>query len=223
MTSRERFIGVDVSAKRGCAIAALDERRRLCAAEWVEADKVVTTIRALGDGADRLVIGIDAPRRLLAHERQWYWNSRVGWRRRLRTDKGRGRHCEVVIKALGLANPQWTPLADDVSGGMKWMSLGAQLFAELKDYEDVYEVFPSASYAQLDKLDQPVVCLSFRRFAAGPKDMLDAVVAAVTAAEFGAGRGVEVGGGDGLGSIILPRSIDDCPTLHPELLGYGPG
>ena len=219
MTRAERFIGVDVSAKRGCAIAALDERRRLCAAKWVagKATKVAAAIRALGDGADRLVIGIDAPRRFLSRERQWYWDSRVGWRPRLPTHKGWGRHCEVVIKALGLANPQWTPLVDAVPERMEWMRLGVQLFAELKGSEDVYEVFPSASYAQLDKRDEPVVRLSFRRFAAGPKDMLDAVVAAVTVAEYAAGRRMEVGGGDGLGSIILPRSIGDCPS---ELLRW---
>ena len=36
----------------------------------------------------------------------------------------------------------------------------------------------------------------------GPKDMLDAAVAVVTGAEFLAGNGQEVGGGDGLGAIV---------------------
>ena len=40
-----------------------------------------------------------------------------------------------------------------------------------------------------------------------PKDMLDAYVAAATVREFIQGRGCEVGGCDGLGSIILPRPI----------------
>ena len=37
--------------------------------------------------------------------------------------------------------------------------------------------------------------------------MLDAAIAAVTVKEFNERRGVEVGGGDGLGTIILPRPI----------------
>jgi len=41
----------------------------------------------------------------------------------------------------------------------------------------------------------------------GPKDMLDARVAAGTVREFVEGRGTEVGGGDGLGTIILPRPL----------------
>jgi len=44
-------------------------------------------------------------------------------------------------------------------------------------------------------------------FLQGPKDMLDAVVAALTGFEFLEGRGQEVGGGDGLGTIVLPRPI----------------
>ena len=39
--------------------------------------------------------------------------------------------------------------------------------------------------------------------------MLDARVAAVTVQEFIAGRGSEAGGGDGLGTIILPRPLPE--------------
>ena len=41
----------------------------------------------------------------------------------------------------------------------------------------------------------------------GPKDMLDAWVAAVTVREFIEGRGDQVGGGDGFGTIIIPRPL----------------
>jgi len=37
--------------------------------------------------------------------------------------------------------------------------------------------------------------------------MLDACLAAATLREFISGRGEQVGGGDGLGTIVLPRSI----------------
>jgi hypothetical protein len=41
----------------------------------------------------------------------------------------------------------------------------------------------------------------------GPKDMLDAWVAAATVREFIEGRGTEVGGGNGLRTIILPGPL----------------
>jgi hypothetical protein len=52
--------------------------------------------------------------------------------------------------------------------------------------------------------------------------MLDAWVAAATVREFVNGRGTEVGGGDGLGVIILPRPLPE-PVIKevlewPEIL-----
>jgi len=52
--------------------------------------------------------------------------------------------------------------------------------------------------------------------------MLDPWVAAATVREFVNGKGVEVGGGDGLGTIILPRPLPD-PVINevlewPEIL-----
>ena len=71
----------------------------------------------------------------------------------------------------------------------------------------VFEVFPSASYTMLAEDTSIRLNLSLSGFARGPKDMLDAHVAAVTVREFAQGRGCAVGGGDGLGSIILPRPL----------------
>ncbi len=56
--------------------------------------------------------------------------------------------------------------------------------------------------------------ISLKGFARGVKDMIDAYVAAFTVHEYLAGRGVAVGGGDGMGEIILPRKL---PT-HPSIL-----
>jgi hypothetical protein len=39
--------------------------------------------------------------------------------------------------------------------------------------------------------------------------MLDAWVAAITMREYVLGRGAEVGGGDGMGTIILPRPLPE--------------
>ena len=47
--------------------------------------------------------------------------------------------------------------------------------------------------------------------------MLDAWVAAATVREFVAGNGAEVGGGDGLGTIILPRPLPD-PVVKEVLV-----
>jgi hypothetical protein len=52
----------------------------------------------------------------------------------------------------------------------------------------------------------------------GPKDMLDALVAAATVRECAEGRGSEVGGGDGLGTIILPRRLPE-PVIE-EILAW---
>jgi predicted nuclease with RNAse H fold len=87
------------------------------------------------------------------------------------------------------------------------MEVGFRLFAGLSAAADVYEVFPSAAYAQLVETDDSILSISLRGFARGPKDMLDAYVAAYTVHEYLTGRGCAVGGGDGLGEIILPRPI----------------
>jgi len=113
----------------------------------------------------------------------------------------------VVIKAHGIANPQWTPLAGSAP---EWMKVGFRLFELLAARVDVYEVFPSASYTLLQWDPSTRVQMSFEGFRPGPKDMLDSVVAAATVREFDVGRGASVGGGDGLGEIVLPR-----PLPHP--------
>jgi hypothetical protein len=46
--------------------------------------------------------------------------------------------------------------------------------------------------------------------------MLDAWVAAVTVREFVNGKGTEIGGGDGFGTIILPRPLSD-PVINEVL------
>ena len=87
-----------------------------------------------------------------------------------------------------------------------WMKLGFEIFSALKDFPFVYEVFPSASYKMLEKEGVKYeLCLN--NFVDGAKDMLDASVAAITAYEFINKRGCEVGGKDGLGSIVLPRHL----------------
>ena len=135
------------------------------------------------------------------------WNGRrQEWERGQKKIKGYGRHCEIILKALNLANPQWTPVEGQCPN---WMMLGFELFSSLEERSDVFEVFPSATYTMLDDCSEPKFQVNLSGFFRGPKDMLDACVAAVTVREFLAGKGCEVGGGDGLGSIILPRPLPE--------------
>ena len=202
------FVGIDVQLRRGLAIAILDGDGRSVDNFWLNTDsssqtlveKVAGHMRALSTGP--LSIAIDAPQVPLQHYREWYWDgNRKDWRPRRQTDRGFGRHCEVVISAHRLANPQWTPLVRDAP---PWMKCGFDLFAGLKPLWTVEEVFPSASYAQLQAQSMRVE-IDLRDFARGPKDLLDAYVAAATLREYVQGRGSAIGGGDGLGQIILPR------------------
>ncbi len=89
----------------------------------------------------------------------------------------------------------------------EWMRHGFAIFEALDGRAQTLEVFPSASYRMLSDTQELRVDMPLSGFLPGPKDMLDAVVAALTGMEFLAGRGQEVGGGDGLGTIVLPRRI----------------
>jgi predicted nuclease with RNAse H fold len=205
------YIGVDISEDRGCAIAAIDKDGRSINAKW-SACRVGEVLSVLSDFSKgyEAVVGIDAPRMPLSSVRTWYWNRKMAaWRPRMATESGWGRHCEVVIKSLGLANPQWTPPVDVAPG---WMRFGFELFSVLNARQQVQEVFPTASYSQLVECPDIVVSLPFSGFAQGPKDMLDAYVGAVTVREYDCGRGCAVGGGDQLGSIVLPRQLPLVPT-----------
>ncbi len=150
----------------------------------------------------RIAIGIDAPRMPIKKLRTRYFDkTKNSWDDK--SKKSFGRECEVIIKSFNLANPQWTRTD---SKSPNWMKLGFKIFTALADFPFVYEVFPSASYRMLEKENVKYeLCLN--EFSGGVKDMLDASVAALTVYEFINGRGCEVGGEDGVGTIVLPRKI----------------
>lgn len=211
------FLGLDVQAK-SCAWATLDEDASMLASGWMEHDppkeltKLVAELRKEGD---ELLVGIDAPRYTLPSPRPYYWDgSRRKWRCRRPSEVGWGRHADVVVSAHSLANPQWTPLPDRIP---PWMNLGFQLFAALDGVVPTLEVFPSASYSILAGVKNPQLTINLFSFAPGPKDLLDACVAALTVREVTAGRGEEIGGGDGLGRIALPCPIPPEKRI-PEVL-----
>lgn len=206
------YVGIDVG-QSACALVFLHEEGVVVDSDWTTGDSVREVVQAVCSSVERvrgtsteLAIAIDAPRQSLPRPRQWYWDAKRGdWRARRKGDKGLGRHCEVVVAALKLARPQWTPLRKNAPA---WMRVGFRLFEDLAGTGRLYEVFPTASYKQLRHDREVSIRLNFANFAFGPKDMLDACIAAATAREYILGRGAEVGGGDGLGTIVLPRAIE---------------
>lgn len=217
-------MGIDVQIERGCAYFVVDQSADCVDAGWAKGGSLNETANRLHEIASNLLdghqesvaIGIDSPRVPLSSRREYYWDGRRhSWRQRRPDEKGHGRHCEIVLKALKIANPQWTRMRPDCP---KWMELGFQIFEVLKDFRFVFEVFPSASFGVLREDRSVKVNLTFAGFSRGPKDMLDACVGAMTVFEFVHGRGVEVGGGDGFGSIILPRPLVN--VRNPEVLEW---
>ena len=209
------FVGIDIQMRRNCCYAVLDETGTLNKSGWfpsAEADAVDLVKQLSGKG--QVIVGIDAPRMPLVSRRRWYWNkNKRRWDKR-GSQRGYGRHCEVVISAHRIANPQWTPPEAEAP---EWMQLGFSFFKALEGLAIVHEVFPTASYTLLQDNTNVRIHADFSACSPGPKDMLDAWVAAATVREFVEGRGAEVGGGNGLGTIILPRSLPE-PVIAEVLI-----
>jgi len=216
------YIGVDVQTARGVTWAAVNDDHESVGAGLLPKgpkDGVTTALlNAIGplrtDGP--LHVGIDAPRMPLPRGRTVTWHSKGVW---VPCEPKRGRHCELVVRTSGIANPQWTPAAGDRIPD--WMQLGFALFAACEAAgHRTHEVFPSASYHLLGATSARLT-VDLGAFHLAPKDILDAYVAAYTVAEFVAGRGCEVGGGDGLGNIVLPRALPR--QVSPGLLQWPAG
>jgi len=214
------FLGVDVQIKRPCTYYVLDQDLNYVTSGNLQGDTIDETsqqLRTLVHDLSKkqsgsVAVGIDAPRVGLPAPRAWFWR-KGAWVARSSRERGYGRHCEVAVKALGLGNPQWTRLAVD---SPPWMVLGYRLFEVLADLAQTFEVFPSATYRMLDDVEHPPIPLCLKGFAGQVKDMLDACTAAYTVWAFMNGRGTEVGGGDGLGTIALPEKLP-VPASHPVL------
>jgi len=198
------FVGIDIQKSRGCCFAVIGSDGNLLKSGWFHDSEEETPqlVKKLQDVYE-VFVGIDAPRKPLTSPRKWYW-SRNRWRMRRPTEKGYGRHCEIVLRAHGLANPQYTPIEAEAK---PWMIIGFKVFSAVEDIVSVYEVFPTASYALLQGISDVRLFIDFSACKPGPKDILDAFVAAATIREYVSGRGTEVGGGDSLGKIILPRPL----------------
>ncbi len=209
------FIGIDIQEKRGCCFAAFKGDGTLIASGWFRepAKDVVKFVERLKD-MYTVSVGIDAPRQPLSSPRRWYWNRKCSrWTERV-AQRGYGRHCEIVVSAHGLANPQWTPTEQEAP---RWMAIGFNMFSALTSIiPSVHEVFPTASYSLLWGITDVRIAIDFSSCKQGPKDILDAFMAATTVREYIYGRGEEVGGGDGLGTIVLPRPLRE-PVIKEVL------
>ena len=200
------FAGIDVQINRGCCYYILDANKKYVTSGWVK-ENIPASLSRIFTGLtniekEKIAIGIDTPRMPLKKLRTRYFDKKKKeWN--VKPKLSNGRECEVIIKSYNIANPQWTRTFVE---SPEWMKLGFKIFFALKDFPFVYEVFPSASYSILK--DQNVKYeLNLNNFDGGVKDMLDASTAAITIFEFINGRGCEVGGKDGLGTIVLPRRI----------------
>lgn len=211
------YIGVDVQIKRPCSYAVVDQDGAMLDSGWFDEPQAFAAQMAFRYGNEKVQTGIDACRHFITKPRGWYWNgSKKAWRAKTPGERGWGRHCEVVIKAMGLGNPQWTPFEAEAS---EWMVKGKAIFDAMESLGTTHEVFPTACYRLLHQVGGSLpMTLDFGSFAPGPKDMLDACVAAATVRMFALGQGCEVGGGDGLGTIVLP-----APLEVPEILSRYPG
>lgn len=201
----KKFIGIDVQINRGVPVAIMEECGDVVETIWFPAENAPRQLCDLLGRQDLqgCQVGIDAPRQPLDQLRTWSY-SRGRW---FQGEGKRGRHCEIAVKTLGLANPQWTPLKAEAPD---WMRLGFALFAAaVRAGAVTHEVFPSATYKLLDQPSvTEKVSFGFSGMLPGPKDMLDAIAGAFSVWRFARGVGSSVGGGDGLGAIILPASID---------------
>lgn len=206
--SNTRALGLDVQIARGCTWVLLEEGEAVTGGWLTGPGSVQDAFAELVQGLLRegpLAVGIDAPRRPLAGPRTHAFRGGLGGSWGPMAGVGWGRHCEVVVKSLGLGNPQWTRPAGEEPA---WMSLGFALFqgAEAAGADPVLEVFPSAAYRALEGASE-VVRVPAGALAPGPKDVLDATMAAATVRRVLEGEGAELGGGDGLGTIALPRRL----------------
>jgi hypothetical protein len=209
------YMGIDVQISKGCSYFIVDEEAEIVDSGWAKKGTFLKTAHQLrsvafetADGqSNNIAIGIDSPRMPLKIKRKYFWNGKsLEWEEKRQNEEVFGRHCEVVLKSLGIANPQWTRTEAE---SPDWMKLGFMVYEAMEDINYVFEVFPSASYNLLKNDRKLKVTINFGNFSQGPKDMIDACVAAITVYEFIHGRGSEVGGGDGLGTIILPRPLPD--------------
>ena len=138
-----------------------------------------------------VVFGVDAARHALTRLRYWNWEPTAEHWVRLLRGADTGRHAEIILRAHGFR-------------GTRWSVTAAPIYQALQALPGtvIYEVCAEAAFQAMDPGSPPP-----EPSAAAGASLEHATLAATTSREFFAGRGQEIGGGDGLGTIILPRPL----------------
>lgn len=174
------------------------------------------------DAEEQVLVSIDAPRCYLTSPRKWRLHERGGRWVSNPNEKGYGRHSDVLIRFLELANPIWTPVASDPQ---PWITFGQEVFAMCAAAGfTAIECFPSASYRCLGQMSGHTLAIPGEMFRTVQRDyykfiphIFDACVAAYTAELYRSGSATELGGGDGYGAIVVPGCVKDyIPDYTPE-------
>lgn len=199
------FVGVDVQGDE-LIVAFRRDGAFLPPARIVvsAAEALRHTLEHLTMPNEPVVVAIDAPRHYLNLSRQWRLNNAGAW---AATNRPCGRHCEIIVRRLRLANPQWTPHANYP---IPWISLGQQVFGAFQAAGfTAIECFPTASYTRLGQMENHFLNIPGKMFAHSllAHDILDACVAALTADMFMLSDATELGGGDGYGTIVVPGIV----------------
>ncbi len=184
------FVGIDVSASRGNAIAMIGKGLRV--------SRLFSGIPSQGVGKrifmwtqGKAVIGVDAPRMP---------SKGKGW----------GRKCEKELSSLGF-RPLWTPPGHEFQKppaerkpSCLWMEQGFRIYGELERFfrkQDIIEVFPSSAYRFFGSV---TLTIDFNLFTRKNKaDELDAICAALVAYSYHNGE-FTVLGDEEEGRIVIP-------------------
>jgi hypothetical protein len=220
--SHNIFVGIDVSGERSLVFCALTAAGQLLWAETCRPGELHEAFERLSSRSSGVVqaVGIDGPRMFPRRPRRW------AWRRGRWTPSAKplaGRHCEVAVRAIGLADPDWTPIRRDAPAWMLHCPHVYRDCAKIVGAEHVHEVNPKASRRQLAflallKVPHRSMIRPPRGFPSARRDALDAMIAAWTVALHETGCGSAIGGGDDAGSIVIPG--DPPPQTPPGLLSY---
>ncbi len=195
-----RFVGVDVSARRGLDVAVLDDGGRVLRVEWLATATASAALLALAREQGDCVVAIDAPQ---APRRA-----------------NRLRECDRDLRSRGIALYQVPRPDEPLAPRQDWLRLGFDLFAELLGHDwrlpvgpadasaTLLEIYPYASFAtllgRLPTLKTTPTGREQRRAvltgcgltdlpADASHDILDALAAALTALRYARGAGCLVG------------------------------
>lgn len=219
---RSLHIGLDPGESNRTAVSILDGLGNFVDAGFFEGPLPSDLIRRITDwlaAGDCVAVAIDGPAHPLSRPRYWDWLPAANrWVRSLRPSPA-GRHAEIILRAHGFHTTRWTGLASSAAtaspDSVSALYARCQAIPRLQVREVCAQVSIFAFDALSPEPDYPD---------APEANLTHAALAASTSREFSLGRGMEVGGGDGSGAILLPRPLSPLipGVLHwPEMEAGG--